>query len=460
LGVFVGGCTLEAAEAVCNACGDVPVDVLDGLALLKDNSLLRREQGVGSEPRFVILEAIREYALERIEASGEAERVRQQHAAYYLKLAKLAEASRVGNEKIAIAHLEEKQANLVAALSWSQTSDDTGLGGRLIDSLQWFWQLHGEWWQLREWLPTILFQPPTVESPADCVPRLHLLSELVDDNAQKQTLVEESLLLYQSIGDTAGSAVLLMSLSLLAYHIGDIPRATQLHDECLALVRKLGDQQYLSSMLHSLGDLACGDGNYSRAVALFTECLTIRRAWGATDMIADTLNAMGDLLFNQGDITGAQALYLESLGLFQEIKHRLMLAWVLRNLGRVAHAQGDDIQARALLVKSLVLFQQHGWLYAIGCCLDAHADVAGTQGQPEQAARLFGAGQNLRQTSRNNLGWTWPISARVDYERVIAATRAQLDDATFMTAWAAGATLTQEQAIVYALGDDTGVTGG
>jgi hypothetical protein len=128
-----------------------------------------------------------------------------------------------------------------------------------------------------------------------------------------------------------------------------------------------------------------------------------------------------------------------------------MIGWLLRNLGRVAHAQGDDVQAGTLLIECLLLFQQHGWIYAIGCCLDAMAGVAGTHGQPEQAARLFGAGQKLRQVFRTNGKWSWPIGARVDYESDVAFVRSALSEETFAAAWEAGRQMSLEQAIAAAL---------
>src|SRR5262249_12334285 len=123
----------------------------------------------------------------------------------------------------------------------------------------------------------------------------------------------------------------------------------------------------------------------------------------------------------------------------------------LRNLGRVAHMQGDDVRAWPLLVESLSLFHQHDWIYAIGCCLDSLAGVACTQGQPARAARLFGAGHAQRQVSHDNLMRAWPIGARSDYERDIAAARAQLDEGIFTQAWAEGRAMTLEQAVAYAL---------
>jgi hypothetical protein len=140
-------------------------------------------------------------------------------------------------------------------------------------------------------------------------------------------------------------------------------------------------------------------------------------------------------------------LHQKAVALYQEIGDLVMVAWALRNLGRVVHLLGEHGQARVLLVESLALLHERGNPYQIGCCLDALAGVVAAQGQPEQAARLFGVGQALRA----DLQWPWPLGARIDYERDLSVVRAQLDEATFAAAWAEGRAMSLEQAIANAL---------
>jgi predicted ATPase len=136
LGVFVGGCTLEAVEAVCNAAGDLPVDVLEGVTTLIDHSLVQRTEAWQDEPRVTLLETMREYALELAEASGEAEAVRRQHASYYLDLAEQAQASAPGAQQAAaMLRLEADHDNLRAALAWGLGSEVNALGLQLAKAL-------------------------------------------------------------------------------------------------------------------------------------------------------------------------------------------------------------------------------------------------------------------------------------------------------------------------------------
>jgi predicted ATPase len=144
LAVFVGGCTLEAAEAVCSADGALPIDAQRGLAELVDKSLLRVAEGTDAEPRFSMLDTIREYALAQLAASGRAETLRQQHATYFLALAEAVEPQLTGPQEVRwLARLEEEQDNLRAALKWFCDQEETEKAARLAVALRWFWDTHG-----------------------------------------------------------------------------------------------------------------------------------------------------------------------------------------------------------------------------------------------------------------------------------------------------------------------------
>jgi predicted ATPase len=161
LGVFVGGCRLEAAEAVCKTNGDLPMEIVDGITALVEKSLLRQTEDPDGEPRFTMLETIREYALERLEASGEVEVLRRQHATYCLVLAETAEPELHRAEQLRwLQRLEQELDNLRAALAWSQTSAagvETGL--RLAGALGPFWQMRSHQIEGRTWLLSILAHP-------------------------------------------------------------------------------------------------------------------------------------------------------------------------------------------------------------------------------------------------------------------------------------------------------------
>jgi predicted ATPase/DNA-binding XRE family transcriptional regulator len=450
LAVFVGGCTLHAATALCNATNDLPMDVTDGMASLLDKSLLRLEAGADGEPRFLMLETIREYALERLETNGEAETMRRQHAIYYLAMAESVSSKPPllkTLEQRAREQLEQEYANLRAALDWSQVTESTELGVRLASALWGFWVINGFWYQQHAWLKDFLLHLPRTESAALRAEMMLLAGQLQDDLAQNRSLLEESLALFQAVEDDEGSGRAFQILGGNAREAGDFLRASQLFEAALALGRKVGNNRLVAGALQALGDMAREQGDYGAAHAAFEEAVALRQELGDQWAIGGLLCGMGDLAIYEGDAAHAQALHQKAIALYQEIGDPVMVAWALRNLGRVVHLQGEHGQARALLVESLTLLHERGNPYQIGCCLDALAGVVSAQGQPEQAARLFGAGQALRA----DLQWPWPLGARIDYECDLSIVRTHLDAATFAAAWAEGRAMSVEQAIAYAL---------
>ena len=153
LSVFSDGCALEAVEAICDPVGDLFVDVLEGLSSLLDGSLLRQEEMVEEEPRFLMLETIREYALERLELSGEAEEIRRLHAEYFLALAERGESKlREPEEATWLERLDTEHDNMRAALSWALESEEAELGLKLASSLWQFWDMRGYYGEGRRWL--------------------------------------------------------------------------------------------------------------------------------------------------------------------------------------------------------------------------------------------------------------------------------------------------------------------
>ena len=168
LAVFVGGCTLEAAEAVCNADGDLAMDVMDGIAALVDKSLLRQEEGPDGEPRFTMLETIREYALERLVASGEAGAIHRRHATYYLMVVETAAPKLLGGEQsVWMYRLEQEHDNLRATHKWYQNEEAAvDLEVRLMRAMTTFSYLSGHWSEGRSWPSSLLARTTTAERTA------------------------------------------------------------------------------------------------------------------------------------------------------------------------------------------------------------------------------------------------------------------------------------------------------
>jgi predicted ATPase len=220
LAVFVGGFTLEAAQAVGNAAGDLDVDVLDGVASLVDQNLLRQEQGLDSEPRFGMFETIREYGLEQLAASSELETLRRCHAEYYLTLAE--EGNRrlqVGEQGVWLPRMAHEQSNWRTALTWCQSTGEVEQALRLAGALWFFWLHYGYLNEGRRYLEDVLARSRGLGSQQA---RAHVLvgagaiAMLQGDNQTLYLRLEESLTLARALDDKRLIANVFMHLGWVA----------------------------------------------------------------------------------------------------------------------------------------------------------------------------------------------------------------------------------------------------
>jgi predicted ATPase/DNA-binding CsgD family transcriptional regulator len=461
LGVFVGGCTLAAAEAVCNADDDLPIDVLDGLAALLDKSLLKQTEGAAPrgypEPHFAMLETIREYALEQLQRSSESAMLRRRHAEYFLTLVEAAKSHLRGPDQLTwLTRLERDYDNLRTALAWSLSAHgQVEVGLRLGVALgEWVLVFGGHLSEARGWLEQVVQRIQSTNTPLAALRARALLAlgsimerGMQDDPARTIALLEESLTLFREMNNHAGMAEALLDLGRLARNQGDYQRAQMLEEECLTLFHEEEIAWGIAVALASLGDVALDQGNSARAAVHFQEALAISRAEGDRFYSGWTLLNLGRIAHAQGDFARATTCFDETLALFRELGSQEGVAQTLLELGRVAREQGDTTRMAEHFAESLALFQETKNLRDIAYCLEGLAGIAGASGRPERAARLLGAAEALRKS----VGIPLPPVNHADYERDVAAVRAQLDEATFAAAWAAGGALSLEQAIAEAL---------
>jgi predicted ATPase/DNA-binding SARP family transcriptional activator len=405
LSVFVGGFSLEAAEAVYSASGELEIGVLEGVASLVDKSLLRPQEGAEGEPRFEMLETIREYGLECLESSGEAQAIRRRHTQFFLRLAE----SGGGSQRKEIEH-----DNLRAALSWAVRSGEATASLRIGLALHWFWYVRGYLAEGRERLMEVLGLP----------------------GAQSRTTMR---------------AKTLLGVGQLARCQGDYAAARAAIEESLAISQELGDQWGIAESFRSLGEVACSQGDYEAAWALIEDSLEMFWRLGNRCEIAYSLAALGGVAQGEGDYGGAGGLYAVSLALYREQgKSEALIADDLRNLGHVAYCQGNHARAAARFIESLTILWEQGYMPPIPACLVGLSEVAHTQGERERAARLLGAAAALMDV----IGACWPSVERAAYERQVAAVCARLGHEAFAAAWAAGRELSLDQAVALAL-DET-----
>ncbi len=463
LSVFVGGCTLEAAEAVCDAKRDLGLDPLEGIGSLMDKSLLREGEAAGDEPRFVMLETIREYGLERLASSGEEPVTRRAHAAYFLLLAedKVSERARdfsapratsPGEESSRwLEQLEVEHDNLREALDWMIETGEAAWGLRLGRALFEFWEEREHLAEGRERLEKVLALKGAAPRTRDRARALFaagvLAGEAGDEEAAK-TFHEEGLEISREQEDRKGVAVALNALAVGARNRGDLARSRSLFEESLTLWRELGDDFAIVRSLSNLANVARLQGRFEDARSLFEECLAISRRLGDRAGIAWSLNQQGDVAREQGDAATARSLYEASLAMFREISDRWGIAGSLADLGNLARDQGDLAMSRRLHRQSMKVFEELDHKRGIARLLECFACTAAVDSRPESALRLAGAAAALRQA----VGAVLTGAEQVRLEKLLAPARETLTNAACSAAWMEGWAMPLEAAVAEAVG--------
>jgi non-specific serine/threonine protein kinase len=409
LSVFAGDATLEAIEALQ---GNTPDDdTLDAVTALLDHSLVRSWGEVAGEPRYGMLETIREYAGELLTATGERADFERAHALYYQALAEHADTKLRGPEQgIWMERLEEEVDNLRAALRWSLPSAEWDVGFRLGGALWYFWFLSGRMSEGRSWLGLLLATPeatPALAVRAKALVGASWLARTLGVFDEATALAQEGLVLYDRLGDLSGRADALTTLACVALDQGDGARARPFAEESLALRREWSNDWAIRVSLNNLGYLASLECDHLRAREYFAECLELSRVVGDTKGVAQSLQNLGDVVYTLGDVVEAHALIAEALSLLQGLGSR------------------DGVID----------------------CIEGIARAVDAEGRPQQAARLLGAASSLRVTLHE------PVrpAQRAEYDQAVNVLRNALGAEAVDAAWAEGAALSPDEAIAAAL---------
>ena len=430
LSVFAGGLTLEAAEAVGAGDGIEHHDVLDLLSKLVDKSLVLAEASPAEEGalRYRMLESLRQYGQEHLEESGEAQRVRERHAEYYLALAEGADAQEAERELNAarpvawLERMESEHANLRAALNWSLDQDDEPDGGRaeqlglrLAVALWWFWHTHDYLSEGRRYLQRALSgrsDPAMTRWRARALDAAAGLALYQADYGASKALMEEALALYRELGDKEGIAAGLTDIGLVAVlgQRDDIP---------------------LPAVLKELGELKPELKN--------------------RNTLAYLLMLEGLIALSRGDPEPSVEQHEQSLELFREIRNTQGIITCLGHLGLLALIRGDYETAPTLLRESLRLAWELDYKQSIQHCLYTLACVTACREQPVRAARLWGAVEGMEADYGAHL--TPVILSLTNYEGHLSKGRSLLGEEGFAVAWAEGKAMSLGQAIEFALSD-------
>ena len=407
LAVFVGGCTLAAAEAVCGATADV----LDGVDALLARSMLQPAPPAAGEARVALLETIREFGLERLAAAGELDELRRRHAAHFVAFAEAADAALRGpDSRPWLDRLEAEHDNLRAALEWSLSGDAAGheTAQRLSGALAWFW-----WWRChldegRRWLARALDGPR---------------------------------------GATVARMRALQGAGWLAHFQRDSAAAREVLGESLAIARALGDRRGEAWSLHLLGRVDYFDGDPAAVRALAQESLEVAEETGDRWLVSWALHLLGLGAHIAADYPTALAYYGRSLAIRRELGYRQGAGILLLLTGLIALREGDFATARVRLREALATDRDAGDHLNTLMAISGIASYLAARRQPERAVRLAGAAATLSES------WhLLPIPlAEAMLEEGLATARQALGDAAYAVAWAAGRAMSLEEAIGEAL---------
>jgi predicted ATPase/DNA-binding SARP family transcriptional activator len=335
LGVFSGGCTLEAAEQVCEL-------TLETLASLVDNNLLRRR-----DSRFTMLETVRQFAVERLEETDAAE-VRRRHAEWLTELAEAAKAANLGGEDPVpwLDRIEVEHGNVRAALDWA-IGADVALALQLVSALRPFWEVRGHWAEGLRWADLALaaddgapreLVTATVAFAAGAALRLGEL-------ARADELYREVLDLAREQADAEGEARALSDLGTVAAVRGDLPNARALLEQSVELYRELGVPRGLAIALSNLGDAAGQQDRFDEAIAVTTEALAIQRELGDRGRQAISLYNLGYYALRAGEIEPAREWLERSVALTVELGYKEVMAYALASFARICLLDGDARRA-------------------------------------------------------------------------------------------------------------------
>jgi predicted ATPase/class 3 adenylate cyclase len=489
LAVFVGGFTLEAAEAVCavpEGAEPLGMDVLDGLERLVDQSLVqpwtvdsaeerdRVEEGEGGgEARFRLLYVIREYALEQLEASGEADALRRAHAVYYLGLSEQAEPELRGAGQVEwLWRLEREHDNLRTALAWALERSRSEHALRQAGALVWFWYVRGYLSEGQRWLAQALAlaereQPRgTAAAEAEYVVSRTELAQRAKalygagllrfwtfaEPDTARALFEESVRLWRALGDKWWMAVVLKDIGLLMTILGDLQTARVRLEEAVSLAREVEDKWALAAALSRLGRVL-DDIDARAAPPILEEAVAVARVVGDKSLLADTLGSLASAYYLLGNLEAIAPAAEEAMAAAQAIQSKLDMALSLLALTMGALAQGKPAAAKAYAMQTLALARKTGMFAQVVLTVLSIGCVACAGGPAEGGARLLAALEALaRRVAGNRILGVGMGGGAIEhmYRQHVDVARTQLDPDTFAAAWAEGQRMTMEQAFALA----------
>lgn len=432
MAVFVGGGTLEAAETVANAYEEIALDVVDGVAALVDRNLLRREDGPNGTSRYVMLETIRAYGLERLQAEGEKATTRQAHADYFLALAETAEPELTGPKQGHwLDRLDAEHDNLRAALSWTEETENTEMGLRIGAALWRFWAVRGHLREGCQRLQRLLDRPaaqPRTKARARALNAVGTLLHETSSFDEARTRLEESLSIWRDLGNESEMATTLNNLGWVALQTGGYDQAQAQSEEALSLCRQLGTDRDIALSLNNLGWVALYRGEFDTARSLYRESLDLRRELGEQRGTAFALTNLAWAERHRGEYERAESLLEEALDILHSLDDRQLIGWARNIQALVAYDQGAFERADTAASDSVSLFREVGNKEGIAYSLCTLADVTRARGDTERAKRSVDEAHSIAHEINDqwDLAWTVWIQGQIAYDEDNAAQALEL----------------------------------
>jgi predicted ATPase/DNA-binding winged helix-turn-helix (wHTH) protein len=457
LSAFVGGCTLEAAEAVCNTSRDLGLDLFEGLSSLVDKNLVQRVDRAETEPRFEMLETIREYAMELLTDSGDEFAARRAHAAYCLVLAEEGNPELNSADRARwLTQCDVEIDNFRSALDWLLQTHEVEWGLRLSVALFRFWDTRDHLTEGRTRLEAVLRLAGCDRSKERARVSLFLgaLATTQGDYVAGESALEQSLSLYEELGDQSGVAASLNALAVSARDRGDYSAAQSNFERSLACWRVLSDRLAIARCLHNLANVLKFRGDYPRARWALSEAAAIFQKLGDRTGAAWSINQQGDVARAQDNMAEARGLYERALAAFREAGEPWGTARSLTDLAHVNCEQGDYLAARSAFREALEIFAGLGHRRGAARALEGSACLALAQGQAERALALAAAASHVRQLISAPLRQ----AEKSKLDQALLPAWQCLVEAEGMRAWTKGSEMSLEEAIQYSLEEPDSAT--
>ena len=447
LAVFAGSGTLEAAEAVCNPRQDPGLSVLDGMSSLVDKSLIQEVDAAPDERRFAMLETVREYTLEQLDASGEHPVTRRAHAAYCLVLAEEGLGPLTAAQRDEwLARCQREHENHRAAFDHLIATHDDDWALRLALALSDYWDRHDHRLEGFARFQALLRLPglaARTKARATAIAHGSLLSPVLEATHAEQ----EALSIYRELGDMRGVVGQLNNLGVNYRFVGDYALARACLEESVGICRQLGDRLAVAAALSNLADVRRRQGDYADARAALAEAHDLFGQAGHRIGQAWSLNHLGDVARSAGNPAEARVHYQRAANLFRALGDVMGMARSAIDLGHLACEAGDSATAHALFGDALDAFERAHQRLGVAIALEAFACVALVDGDRERALTLAGAAATVRRASGAFVPGALQQGTRVDGR---VAELWALEDADAARLRGVGAALPLERAIALA----------